>query len=113
MQAGKRRDCCHHAVDRGGDPIAFMSKWVGWYTDPMRSLIPIELFPVDGEAPDPKCEEFLILALVHPGGNGLLSIFVCGKGGHRVMAFDLSPIPIAPLLRMLEISPEHLLKLCK
>src|SRR5436305_12751546 len=79
----------------GGKPVALTGKWVGGQADATRQerncrnrvrlrsrLYSIEKFPVNSEALDPPREQFLILSFAHPGGDGFLTIFVCGKGTH-------------------------------
>src|SRR5579864_4669517 len=92
-----------------GNPKTFADKWVGWQTNPAWQsgdcrdgacpcLCPygIQLFPVNGEAPNPPLEQLRVLPFTHPTSNCLLSIFVCGKGSHWVILFHLSRYQSSP-----------------
>src|SRR5262249_27119389 len=103
------------------------SKRIGWQADPAWEgrgrrdracpcprLYGIELFPVNGKAFDPPLQQFLTLAVLEPFVDGCLQTFIGAQEGHCLfMSFHLSPIPVAFLLWLLEISAQLLLEFCE
>src|SRR5438046_1766949 len=80
----------------------------------LSSSYAIAEFPVYCQSLGPKRKQLLILPLIHPGGNCLLSIFVCGKSSDRIIFFHVSPIPIPFLLRRIaDVSSQLLLEFCE
>src|SRR5436305_13458867 len=83
---------------------------IGGKTDPTWQMLSIQVPPIDGSAPDPKLQQFLILSCAHPDRDRFLTIFVCGKDVDRVVPFHLPVIPIVFLvLRITAISAQLLL----
>jgi hypothetical protein len=68
----------------------------------------IEEFPIDGSALDPELQEFPVLPFTHPGSDGFLSIFVCGKEADGVVSFHPPAIPVAFLLPSFDVSSQLL-----